>query len=136
MVLQLALREISEQLRAQWEKVSESFKLEDKKREIEFFLMGYLQVGYVMLVSAAAQPLSCIRDLDGKLVLSADNTIRCDLCKANAGIAVLGMNITYGVLWVVAALCTLVYSVGVPLFFYYKIWVYAKKDALHTNNVR
>ena len=133
MVLQLALREISEQLRAQWEKVSESFKLEDKKREIEFFLMGYLQVGYVMLVSAAAQPLSCIRDLDGTLVLSADNTIRCDLCKANAGIAVLGMNITYGVLWVVAALCTLVYSVGVPLFFYYKIWVYAKKDALHTN---
>ena len=74
-----------------------------------------------MLVSAATQPLACHTDLDSVVKMSADNSISCDLCseKPNAGLALFGYAHTYGWLWKCSLFATLLYSVGVPLYFFF-----------------
>ena len=94
-----------------------------------------------MLVSAATQPLSCHNDLNNNLVLSADNSIECDFCSTNAAIAVrfgsgadrIQHTFTYGTLWFTSLCFTVMYSIGVPLYFFLPVWNHAKTGRLHTN---
>ena len=132
MIALFALRNISgDRLREQWDNMAH-FNAEQKMDEVKFIAMEFLLIGYVMLVSAATQPMACHRDLDSKVKLSADNSIECDFCQANAGIAVLGTAHTYGWLWKCALLCSILYSAGLPIFFFCTIWKYAGTERLHT----
>eukprot|EP01047_Picozoa_sp_COSAG01_P083533 COSAG01_NODE_17515_length_1144_cov_1.477512_2_plen_265_part_01 len=88
MIVSLFIRLASESYRKHWNNIGEAFNHDQKRNEIEFLLMSFLLVGYVMLVAAASQPLSCHEDLDETLVLAADNSILCDFCEANAGLSV------------------------------------------------
>jgi len=132
MIVLLFLRNISgDKLRDIWGDMA-SFNAQRKMDEVQFVAMEFLLIGYVMLVSAATQPMACHTDLDSKVKLSADNSIECDFCQENAGIAVWGTAHTYGWLWKCALLCSILYSAGLPLFFFSIIWKYAGSQKLHT----
>ncbi len=132
MIALFALRNISgDKLRETWDNMA-SFNAEQKMDEVKFIAMEFLLIGYVMLVSAATQPMACHRDLDSKVKLSADNSIECDFCQVNAGIAVLGTAHTYGWLWKCSLVCSILYSAGLPIFFFCVIWNYAGTETLHT----
>ena len=134
MLILLALRSISgDKLRVYWDEMA-SFNASTKIDEVKFVAMEFLLIGYVMLVSAATQPMACHTDLDSKIKMSADNSIECDFCQPNAGIAVLGTAHTYAWLWKCSLLCTVLYSAGLPIFFFNIIWKYAATEELHTKH--
>ena len=81
MIFLFALRNISgDKLRETWNNMA-SFNSQQKMDEIQFIAMEFLLIGYVMLVSAATQPMACHKDLDSKVKMSADNSIECDFCQ-------------------------------------------------------
>ena len=138
MMVLFGLRKCSgKTLRKLWDDMA-SFNSKEKLDEVQFVSMEFLLIGYVMLVSAATQPMACHEDLDAVVKMSADNSIACDFCseKPNANLAMHGpfgqVAHTYGWLWKCALFMTLLYSIGVPLFFFFTIWKYAGSDKLHT----
>ena len=74
MLALFAMRKCSgKKLRSLWDRMA-SFNHQEKIDEVKFITMEFLLIGYIMLVSAATQPLACHTDLDAKIKMSADNS--------------------------------------------------------------
>jgi hypothetical protein len=93
--------------------------------KVRYILLVFGQVGYVFLVSSALEPLSCYKDVDKKMYMSANPQIECNWC-ASAQLEFYDTKtgeLTYPAIATFSYLLASIYGFGIPALFF-KIMYY------------
>jgi MFS family permease len=89
--------------------------LEAAVAKMRYILLVYLMVGYVFIVSAALEPLSCTKDMDHKWYMKANPQEECTWCdeegRSHNG------EFSYPVIATSAYFISSFYAVGIPVLF-------------------
>ncbi len=88
--------------------------------KVRYILLVFGQVGYVFLVSSALEPLSCYRDVDKKMYMSANPQIECNWC-ATAQLQWYDTEtgeLTYPAIATISYALASIYGFGIPMLFF------------------